>query len=101
MWLPLAPMTALAIAWKQESRTVSGHGEPPASVRWRNALLVGAVPFLVVPIILTIAYQPRAWATLTFGSAYFWGTLLLWAGTVADWRRAGRRSSDGPVTALV
>jgi alpha-1,2-mannosyltransferase len=90
MWLPLAPMAALAIAWRQESHAGSGRDEPRTIVRWRNALLVAAVPFLVVPIILTVACQPRAWATLTFGSAYFWGTLLLWAGAVADWRRVSR-----------
>jgi hypothetical protein len=33
-------------------------------------------------------FQPRALATATLGSAYFWGVLFLWGGLMIDWRAA-------------
>jgi alpha-1,2-mannosyltransferase len=94
MWLPLAPMVALATAWRRE-----GHTEAVQTiVRWRNTLVLAAIPFLMMPLIFVFLSQPSALATITFGSGYFWGTFLLWLGAVADWRCVSHQSLDHPVS---
>ena len=94
MWLPLAPMVALATAWRREGHTAA----VGTIVRWRNTLVLAAMPFLVMPLIFVTLFQPSALATITFGSGYFWGTFLLWLGAVADWRRVSRQSLDHPIS---
>ena len=89
MWLPLAPMVALATTWRREGHTAA----VDTIVRWRNMLVLAAMPFLVMPLIFVTLFQPNALATITLGSGYFWGTFLLWLGAVADWRRVSRQSS--------
>jgi hypothetical protein len=42
-------------------------------------LCVVSAACLICPLILVTAWQPSGWLTLTLGSAYFWGTLLLWS----------------------
>jgi hypothetical protein len=58
-WLPLPPLAAL----------IAQHRMP---------LLLWAVPWLFVPLVVVVSMQPHWLATLTIGSAYFWGTFLAW-----------------------
>lgn len=81
LWLPLGPSLALAVAWR-----VSGRRIPRAI-----AVLSGVVAVcLTCPLIAVTAWQPSAVLTLTLGSAYFWGTLLLWSVLLFD-RALARR----------
>jgi alpha-1,2-mannosyltransferase len=84
LWLPLGPVAALAAAWA--SRRVTDR-----LLGWRNLILGLAVPGLVCPLILTTALQPSPWATVSMGSAYFWGTTFLWCALAIDRFADGRR----------
>jgi len=67
------------------------HEEWRKARQWRRFVLAGAlICFVLSPGILTSG-QPSALATLTVGSAYFWGLLGVWTCAVArlaDTRRA-------------
>jgi hypothetical protein len=53
-------------------------------IRW-GLIAVAALCFLLPPPTL-LSWQPSAWATLTVGSAYFWGTLSLWSVAIVSAR---------------
>lgn len=59
-WLPFGPV--VAVLFKRRP-----------SFFWLVA------PLLLVPLGLVVGGEPDGWKTLTVGSAYFWGTLLVWA----------------------
>ena len=63
----VAPFMALAAtpAWR-------------AAVRWRRGFLWTGIVSLVLTPGLLAAGQPSGWASLSIGSAYFWGLLALW-----------------------
>jgi hypothetical protein len=75
LWLPLGPVLALAVTW---------HGEGRRSPLALQILAGAAAVCLICPLVLVTAWQPSAWLTLTLGSAYFWGTLLLWSALMFD-----------------
>ena len=68
--------------------------------RSRSVFLHVALPFLFVPVGLVVAAE-TGWATVTLGSAYFWGTFLLWLGTVAPTTDRGARVTSRPVNATL
>ena len=43
----------------------------------RPIKLLGKSPLLWVPFAY-LGWQPNRWVTLTLGSVYFWGLLMLW-----------------------
>jgi len=53
-----------------------------------------AVVGFFTPITAPYALQPRAWATPTLGSVYFWATLALWAFLFVNFSLAGRTARD-------
>lgn len=85
LWFPLGPLVVLLQSWWGERQSndpfVSSSAHP-----WRDRLLFAAIPGLVWPFLATGFLQPHSWATVVFGSVYFWSTLFLWAALVADWR---------------
>lgn len=84
LWFPLGPFTALWCSWWRAKR---GAVVPPFSaLQWRNWLLLAATPGLVWPFLATGFLQPHPWATVVFGSIYFWSTLFLWSALIIDWR---------------
>jgi hypothetical protein len=81
LWLPVGPILALAVAWRLSDRR-------PRAIA---IVSMAAAVCLVCPLILVTAWQPSGWRTLTLGSAYFWGTLLLWTALLLDHAAARRR----------
>ena len=77
LWLGLGPLAALTVDWRNE--------RIGAAARWRQRLLVLAVPGLVWPHFGTFAFQPQAWPTPLLASAYFWSVSALWGAIVLDW----------------
>lgn len=87
LWLPLGPILALVVAWRASGRRV------PRAMATVSGI---AAACSICPLILVTAGQPSAGLTLTLGSAYFWGTLLLWSALLFDHaaaRRAMRSSA--------
>ena len=83
LWLPLGPIAALvAAAW--QSRSVSLDARGSRSRKWRNVLIVGSIPALIVPAAGLLYFQPNSLATISLGSSYFWGTLALWGALIVD-----------------
>jgi alpha-1,2-mannosyltransferase len=76
LWLGLGPLAALAVNWRRSAA--------PTATRWRQRLLILAVPGLVWPHFATFAFPTHAWATLTLASAYFWSLAALWSATLVD-----------------
>lgn len=83
LWLGLGPIAALAFGWRngtaRDPQDAAG-----AAVRWRQRVLILAMPGLVWPHFATFAFQPHAWATVLVASAYFWSTAALWWAVVFD-----------------
>lgn len=75
-WLPLGPVTVLAATWWRDRRSNVG----------RLVLLATGVAWLMWPLPAVTMLQPRSWATLVAGSAYFWGALALWCSLVSSGR---------------
>jgi hypothetical protein len=83
LFLPLGPLTGLVIAWWHQ---------PGQRIPWkeryyqnmRNLFFLGTIPIFLFPLLWSTVFQPDPLATLTIGSAYFWGTLLLWFGLFID-----------------
>jgi hypothetical protein len=99
-WLPVGPTAALVASWVQQARNRAASKSAEPAVTWRNLLLWMALPCLMWPLSLVTAGQPSGWATATLGSAYFWGTLLFWAGVLLDESRAtanARRPLPSPL----
>jgi alpha-1,2-mannosyltransferase len=88
LWLAIGPIAAVAVAW------VRRRAKMGQAARWRfGVLAAGTCACLAVPVAALLQFQPSVVATLTLGSAYFWGTALLWAWLLLDtWfaRRARR-----------
>jgi hypothetical protein len=64
---------------------------PPCLALWpydHRSLLRVALVCLAIPLVLASAWPTHAWATVTIGSAYSWGTLGLWLAVVTS--SAGR-----------
>jgi alpha-1,2-mannosyltransferase len=91
-WLPIGPAAALVLSWIRQRRE---HPEEVGVAPWRNRLAWASLPFLAWPLSLMTLRQPSALATLTIGSAYFWGTLLIWAAVLVDGFQATRRETLG------
>jgi len=83
LWLAIGPVTALAIAWSREPAR-DRHAPGAGAARWRQRLLVLAVPGLVWPHFATFLFQPHAWATPLIASSYFWSIAALWCAIVLD-----------------
>jgi hypothetical protein len=83
LWFPLGPFVVLLSSWHGAKRVVSMSTSP--TQRWRNWLLLAAIPGLVWPFLATGLLQPHPWATVVFGSIYFWSTLFLWSALIVDW----------------
>ena len=49
-----------------------------SGLRMRWALIAVAILCFLLPPPILLLGQPSAWATLSIGSAYFWGTLAIW-----------------------
>ena len=93
LWLGLGPFSALALNW---------HNHATGGVtRWRQRVLILAVPGFVWPHFATFAFQPHAWATPVLASAYFWSMAALWCATLLDWWAVNPRTlrSRDPSTA--
>jgi hypothetical protein len=83
LWFALGPVVALGLEWQEERSP----GQPRSRERaacWRGGLLAAAAPALVWPHFGTFFFQPHPWATVLFGSAYFWGAAALWGALVTD-----------------
>ena len=52
-------------------------------LRWRKVVLVGAVICCMLSPGTLASGQPNGWATLSIGSAYFWGLLGVWVCALA------------------
>jgi alpha-1,2-mannosyltransferase len=76
LWLSLGPFIALWQSFESRRSPV------------RDALLAGAVPLILCPLIIVTVARKTPIEILTVGSAYFWATLTLWAAVVADYRVA-------------
>ena len=63
----VGPFAAL---WADEQRGMTAG--------WRRFLYAMVALCLVIPPGIVARHQPSGWATLSIGSAYFWGTLGLW-----------------------
>jgi hypothetical protein len=50
----------------------------------RRHLLLVAIAASFWPVLLATALQPFVWATVTFGSMYFWGLLAIWLALIVD-----------------
>jgi hypothetical protein len=88
LWLGLGPFVALALDWR--------HGQARGAPRWRQRLLILAVPGLVWPHFATFAFQPHVWATPLLASAYFWSAAALWGAIVLDrWAANARTLRSG------
>jgi hypothetical protein len=61
LWLPVGPALA---AWQSEEAS--------------PAALFGVL-ILLAPLSVVLAWQPSGLATITIGSAYFWGTVCVWS----------------------
>ena len=105
LWLPLGPLVALAVSWWPKTGstgfqpacrqdvgapfTTSRLASPRScAVRWRDGLLLVGITGLLWPVFATDLFQPHAWATVSVGSIYFWGTFALWSSLIVDWRVA-------------
>lgn len=84
--LPVPPLLALLMRWKQEGRVTRG-------CHW---LLLLALPGLFWPISWTFAGQPSALLTLTIGSVYFWTLLCVWLALVVDGWTPGEPETSTP-----
>jgi hypothetical protein len=71
LWLPLGPLAATVFR---------GH----AGTQWSTRLFVVAALGFLWPFPLTRAFQPHAWAAISFGSIYFWSTVSLWLALVLN-----------------
>ena len=71
-WLPLMASALLAspLGWLYYIWWVLPGGRP-------SRLLLES-PLLWIPMIVTVASEPSGWRTVTLGSIYFWGLLILW-----------------------
>ncbi len=86
LFFPIGPLTAIITQWE---RILPKHPRSNfiyLGTRSRNGLLGFAVAGYLVPLQITILFQPSAWATVTFGSLYCWCTLAIWMMVLLDWR---------------
>jgi hypothetical protein len=58
-------------------------------------MIILAVLGFLIPFNLLLSFQPNAFITFSLGSAYFWGTLALWAGLGVDGELARCRPTQG------
>src|SRR5262249_47731424 len=95
-WLPLGPMLALMVAWRQE-RSAGTAG-------WGRLLFCVALPGLFWPVQLTSLFQPYPLATLLIGNLNFWTVFAIWLGLALDaWaaRSLSPVGRSGPCESLV
>jgi hypothetical protein len=83
-WLPAGPAAALLLSWLGQRRDARRDRREGPGTRWRNRLAWASLPFLAWPLTLVTLRQPSALATLTLGSVYFWGTILIWTAVLVD-----------------
>ena len=97
LWLAIGPVAALAVGWSR-AKTRDRYDPGAGAARWRRRLLMLAIPGLVFPHFATFLFQPHAWATPLFASAYFWSIAALWSALVLDWLAAqlGAEHWTGP-----
>jgi alpha-1,2-mannosyltransferase len=75
VWLVMGPLFAAVSAWTNTTTPKR---------RLQISLFLLAVPALAWPLIAMRGGGGAPWWRVTIGSAYFWGTALLWASLVAD-----------------
>jgi hypothetical protein len=83
LWLPAGPV-AMLVANRSPYRLFG--------IRDNAVLLMIATAGLFIPPTALFMFQPRPWATVIVGSAYFWATFSLWV-----WLLTGSQTSRSDV----
>ena len=73
LWFVMPPFCLLTLEWVYSRDT-------------RSDWAIVALALLCVPAAALPAGQPNGWLTLTLGSAYFWGSLLILRNASVDAR---------------
>jgi alpha-1,2-mannosyltransferase len=85
-YIPLLAGPAAALA-------VGARGRPSTI---RRVLMIGAIPGLVLPSLLTLAWAGTPLAGVTLGSVYGWTLLIIWGSVLTEAGAAMRRARGSP-----